>query len=150
MSATTTEDLRREQEEAAWGLVQPKSERSGGSGGSPQVRLERGQREEREGRCPPGAKPKFVKITSGVHVQTRGPILLVKFDAGAEAERHGQRPWFICELPGDMRLSWYEGRDEVFKWISRSERLGYSSRSIGDAKGQARSLIWVAEGRLGS
>jgi hypothetical protein len=151
MNPAQLQQTRREQEEAMWGEVQPKSERSGAGGGSPQARLERGQTEEAEGVAPVGAKPKFVKITSGVHVQTRGPILLVRFAVVSEnTKRRAPSPWFIFQLPGEKRLSGLEGRDEIFDWISQSERLGYPETSVGDAKGQARAFIWAAEGRLGS
>ena len=154
MSAATVDEQRRRKEEEAWASLrtrqQPKQERSGGSGGGPQVRLERGQGEERAGECPLGAKPKFVKITPGVHVQTRGPILLVKFEVRNERGRRQPSPWFIYRLPGDKRLSWYEGRDGIFGWISRSEQLGFPAEGISRAKEQARALIWAANGELGT
>lgn len=140
------EERRREEEDAAWAAVSPPvpSRRRE----SPPEKLARGQREEAEGTCPPGARPKFVKITSGVHVQTRGPVLLARFVP--EGTTRSSEPWRIYRLPGEKRLAWDEGRAAILDWIDRSEQIGGPTVRISNVKVEARKLIRAAGGELGS
>lgn len=138
-------ELRREQEEAAWAAVAPPAPPRRRE--SPPEKLARGQREEREGGRP-GSRPEFVKITPGVHVQTRGPVVIARFvpvDVTRSAE-----PWSIFRLPGDKRLVWDDVRAEIFDWISRSEQIGGPTVRISNVKQEARRLIREADGELGS
>lgn len=116
-------------------------------------RLRKGQEEEgrarREGlkvpSLPAGAKPKFVKITSGVHVQVRGPIVMFKRKPAPETGE-----WWISRLPGLERLDWKTPQDEILRRVEEAEHIAGPFAGLGRAKDYIRPIIKASDGELGS
>lgn len=143
----TAEEQQRQRHLAAW--VADERRRKPGSMNK-REKLARGQREEALGLTdPPERKPKFIKISPGIHVQTRGPVVIGKlFDS---SQRTGEGlPWWIFRLPGTDRLTLDTERFEILERVGAAEEIAGPLFSFGEAKGVARKLIAEANGEMGS
>jgi hypothetical protein len=124
---------------------------NGGAAGKRKAKLVKGQEAEaqafREGRGVPRSTdgvvptPKFVKTPGGVFVQTRGPVVLVKADAGK---------WLIYRLEGRERIRWADDQEAVLEYLERAVLIDGPHGGLRTAKEAARQRIAEADGELGS